>query len=425
MNEQLYCLSEEIRGRDYITASYYMKLPKKQNIIKKAESLAIGQTIGTWIPVPGVTDEIRDNYMGKVVQIFDVPAVDLSPQVISEDREYVIQIAYPTVNLTPDFPLMITSLLGNDASTSAQVKLMDIEMPRQFVGGFHGPNYGISGIREFTGISERPLLLNMIKPCTGLTPSEGAKIFYDTALGMVDLIKDDELLGSPSYSPAWERVREFKKAAKSAYEVTGREVRYLVNVTDGSMTIMDTIKRVMDAGADAIMVNFAAVGYSVLHQIAQSVQVPVLAHCASAGVYTEGVNSGMSTPLAVGKLTRMAGADMVMMNTPYGGYPMLYQKYMQTMWQLALPLYDMKKTMPVIGGGVHPGMVETYIKEAGADIILASGGAVQGHPMGAARGADAMRYAIDAVMEGISLTEAAKSHEELAVALELWGYHSI
>lgn len=423
MNEQLYCLSEEIKDRDYITASYYMKLPKEQNIIKRAESLAIGQTIGTWLPVPGITDEIREKHMGKVVRIFDVPAVDLSTQVTEADREYIIQIAYPTVNLTPDFPLMTTSLLGNDASTSAQVKLLDIEMPRQFISEFNGPNHGIEGIRKFTGVADRPLLLNMIKPCTGLSPLEGARIFYDTALGNVDLIKDDELLGSPSYSLAWERVREFKRAAKSAYEVTGREVKYLVNVTDGSMTIMDTVKRVLDAGADAIMVNFAAVGYSVLHQIAKSVSVPILAHCASAGVYTEGVNSGMSTPLAVGKLARMAGADMVMINTPYGGYPMLYQKYMQTMWQLALPLYDMKKSMPVIGGGVHPGMVETYIKEAGTDIILAAGGAVQGHPMGAARGADAMRYAIDAVMEGISLTDAAKDHEELKTALDLWGYH--
>ena len=77
--------------------------------------------------------------------------------------------------------------------------------------------------------------------------------------------------------------------------------------------------------------------------------------------------------------------------------------------------------MPSIGGGVHPGMVEKYIKELGSDIILAAGGAVQGHPMGAAAGANAMMQAIKAVMAGIPLEEAAKENEELAAALKLWG----
>ena len=36
-------------------------------------------------------------------------------------------------------------------------------------------------------------------------------------------------------------------------------------------------------------------------------------------------------------------------------------------------------------------MVEKYIGEVGKDIVLAAGGAVQGHPGGAAAGARAMR----------------------------------
>jgi 2,3-diketo-5-methylthiopentyl-1-phosphate enolase len=419
-DDKLFCLPEEIRDKDYIMATYYIKLNKNIDIIAKASSLAVGQTIGTWLPIPGITDEIRSRNMGKVIQIYDVPSIDLSTQVMEEERHYLIQIAYPTVNFTPDFPLIITTLLGNDASTSAQVKLLDIEFPKQFAMQFNGPNFGIEGIRKITGVYKRPLLLNMIKPCTGLRPEEGAKIFYETALGGVDLIKDDELLGSPSYSRAKDRVKAFKKAAEAAYEKTGKKVLYLVNVTDSASCIMDTVKNVIEAGAEAIMVNFAAVGYSILHQIAKSVSVPILAHCAGAGMFYEGINSGMSSPLAVGKLTRLAGADTVMINTPYGGYPMQYQKYVQTAQQLTLPLYGIKPSMPSIGGGVHPGMVEKYMKEMGNDIILAAGGAVQGHPMGSAGGARAMQQAIQSVMDGVPVKEAAMDKEELYVALKLW-----
>ncbi|MDD4111649.1 MAG: RuBisCO large subunit C-terminal-like domain-containing protein [Herbinix sp.] len=420
MDQYLYSLPENIREKDYIVATYYIKIDKDVDIVKKASSLAIGQTIGTWIPVPGITDALRERYMGKVIQIYDVPAIDLSTQINEEERQYLIQIAYPTVNFAADFPLLITALLGNDASTSAQVKLLDIEFPKAFAESFIGPRYGIEGIRRIIGVEDRPLLLNMIKPCTGLRPEEASKIFYETALGEVDMIKDDELLGSPSYSRAYDRVKEFKKAAEAAYEKTGRKVLYLANVTDGSFTIMDTIRRVIEAGAEAIMVNFAAVGYSMLTQIARTVDLPILAHCAGAGMFYEGTQSGMSSTLAVGKLTRLAGADTVMVNTPYGGYPMLHQKYLQIIQQLTLPLYNIKPTMPSIGGGVHPGMVEKYMNELGNDIILAAGGAIQGHPMGAAAGANAMMQAIKAIMAGDDIEVTAKENEELSMALKLW-----
>ena len=424
MDSVLYTLSEHIHGQNYVIASYYIKLPKEVDVIKKASTLAVGQTIGTWIPIPGITDEIREKYMGKVVNIFDIPALDLATQIEEEERKYIIQIAYPAVNFGNDLPLLITSLLGNDASTSAQVKLLDIEFPEEFTKKFAGPQFGIDGVREYTKVKGRPFLLNMVKPCTGLTPEEGAKIFYQTALGGVDFIKDDELLGNPSYSHPADRVKAFRKAAKAAYEESGNNVKYFVNVTSGTAEIMDNVKAVEDAGADGIMINFAAVGYSVLKQVAEETNLPILGHAAGSGMVYEGTLNGMSSPLAVGKLARLAGADIVMVNTPYGGYPLSYQKYMQTIEQLILPFYHLKASMPSIGGGVHPGMVEKYIREVGCDIVLAAGGAVQGHPGGATVGAKAMRQAIEIVMSGEDFESAAREKKELSEALSLWKYHA-
>lgn len=67
-------------------------------------------------------------------------------------------------------------------------------------------------------------------------------------------------------------------------------------------------------------------------------------------------------------------------------------------------------------------MVEKYIGEAGKDIVLAAGGAVQGHPGGAAAGARAMRQAIDIVMSGCPFEEAAVEKPELSAALLRWKY---
>ena len=42
-------------------------------------------------------------------------------------------------------------------------------------------------------------------------------------LGGIDLIKDDELLGNPSYCPLTERIRAYNQASRAAFEETGKE----------------------------------------------------------------------------------------------------------------------------------------------------------------------------------------------------------
>ena len=254
MDNKNFLLPETVQKEDVVVATYYIELPPETDIVQKAVSLAVGQTIGTWVPIPGITEEIRDKYMGKVVNIFDVPPMELDGS-CPDKMGYLIQIAYPTVNFGSDFPLMITSLLGNDASTSAQVKLMDIQFSEAFLKRFQGPRFGIEGVQKLFGVKERPLLLNMIKPCTGLTPEEGAGIFYQSALGGVDLIKDDELFGNPVYSRPEERVKAYKEAAAKAAEVTGKTVKYFVNITCGVSELKETIEKVEAAGADGLMVN--------------------------------------------------------------------------------------------------------------------------------------------------------------------------
>lgn len=415
---QLHVLPEDIKNSDYVMATYYIQLDRQEDIIKKAETMAVGQTIGTWVPVPGITSEMSQKHMGKVVNILDAPPYELTTQIPDGLRTYFIQIAYPTINFGSQFPMMFTTLLGNDASTSAQVKLVDLQLPQTMADDFKGPRWGIEGLRQLTGVQQGPMLLNMIKPCTGITPEAGARIFYETALGGVDFIKDDELLANPEYCRAADRVKAYNAASKAAYEITGKETIYICNITDSTDRILDTLKEVQDAGAKAVMMCFSTLGYSTFRHIANQVQIPVLGHYAGSGMYNEGIHNGLSSHLSIGKFPRMAGADMVMINTPYGGYPLTRQQYFKTACQLTLPFYGMKPSLPICGGGVHPGLAERIIKDLGTDIMLAAGGSIQGHPMGAKAGAMAMRQAMDAATEGIPVEQAAKIHKELKISLD-------
>lgn len=410
---------EQLVPKEYVTATYAIQLPSTDDVVARAKKIAMGQTLGTWVHVPGITEEMRQLYMGKIINIIETPPIELMSQISSDTRSYLIEIAYPSVNFGPDFPMLLTTLLGNDASTSAQMKLVDIQLPPNFITHFRGPKYGISGIRELTGTThDMPLLLNMIKPCTGITPEIGAKIFYETALGGIDFIKDDELLGDPDFCRAAKRVTAYNKASEAAYERTGKRTIYVCNITSAPPKITDTLKAVLDAGVKAVMMCFSTVGYSTFQYVSESCDALVLGHYAGSGASNEGVSSGLSSHLSIGKFPRMAGADMVMMNTPYGGYPLTSVQYYKTMLELTLPSYHLKPAMPICGGGVHPGLVPQFIDDFGTDIILAAGGAIQGHPLGAAAGVKAMQQAIQATLKHIPLEEFAIEHQELKVALE-------
>lgn len=417
-----FVLPEQVRGEDYLLATYFVRLPAADDILTRATGFAMGQTLGTWVDVPGISAEMRVRHEGRVVRVLSVPPKDVLDESAQEAlASYLVQIALPTINFAGQFPILLNTILGNDASTSIQAKLVDLELPESMGAGWPGPRFGVAGLRRILDVYDRPLVLNMIKPCTGLTPKQGARIVYKTALGGLDMIKDDELMGNPSFSPIHERVAAYTAAARSAAEETGREVLYLPNISDRPDRLVDNARRAVDAGARALMITYATAGYGAVEAVRDAVEVPILGHFAGSGMFFEHAYTGISAHLACGLLPRIAGCDMVLANAPYGGYPLARLSYMRTAQQVLAPRPGMAPAMLVVGGGVHPGTVARYVRDLGIDIVLGAGGAIQGHPSGPTAGARAMMQATEAVARGDDLRLAATAHAELAEALARFG----
>jgi 2,3-diketo-5-methylthiopentyl-1-phosphate enolase len=172
-----------------------------------------------------------------------------------------------------------------------------------------------------------------------------------------------------------------------------------------------------------VMINGISTGLGVVQAVAENsdVTIPILSHYAGAAALTENPRAGLSSPLLLGKLNRLAGADAAMFGSIYSSYPLLREKYLRTAQFQRMPLYDLKPTLPVVGGGIHPANAVRIVEDLGLDVMLGVGGAIQGHPGGAAAGGRAMRQAIDAVVQGFPLREQAEMYPELKTALEHWG----
>jgi 2,3-diketo-5-methylthiopentyl-1-phosphate enolase len=422
MDDQIFAYAEGLLGRKYIIATYYLEADPGVDIVAKAASFAVGQSVGTWTPVPGVTRKMLERHMGRVVGIYDIPPVELIPDLPSGQRAFLIQIAFPEANFGAQFPMLLTTLLGNDVSTAARLKLVDLTLSPTFVAGFGGPKFGIAGLREHLGIPRRPILLNMIKPCTGFGPEVGARFFAQSARGGVDVIKDDELLGNTSFSAMLDRVATYTRAAEQVYEDTGHRAAYCPNITDRPERLVDNARRAQELGAGMVMINAVTAGLGVVQAVAEDpgFTLPILTHYAGTGSLTENPRAGISSPLLLGKLCRLAGADTAMFGSVYSTYPLLREKYLRIAHFHRMPLYDLKPTLPCVGGGIHPANAVRIVEDIGLDVMLAVGGAIQGHPGGAAAGGRAMRQAIDAAAQGVPLAEKAREHPELQQALELW-----
>lgn len=406
---------------EYIIATYLIQYPSRINMTEMAQALAVEQSTGTWTPVPGETPEVRRQYVAKVVGLYEVPDYSWTVPAGLEERRYIVQIAFPEVNIGQQIPMLFTAAIGN-ISLFGKVKLLDLRFPRRYVEGFSGPKFGIPGMRKLLNIPKRPMLNVMIKPCTGYTPEVGVQLFRTAALGGCDIIKDDELLADASFNRVQQRVQLYMRAEKEAFEETGEHTLYTVNVSDEIPKVFENAKRAMELGCNAIMVNYLAVGFPVLRALAEdkSINVPILAHMDVAGVYYSSPDHGVSAPLILGKLPRLAGADMVVYPYYLGKAPLTRDQFLQTARNLTFPLYDLKPIWPMASGGIYPSLIPRMMEDLGADVMIGAGGGVHAHPRGPLAGARAFRQAIDAVMEGRPLEEAAVEHEELRVALETW-----
>lgn len=413
---------------DLVVGTYLIGAEKEESAIVKAASIGIEQTTGSWVDVPEETDEVRAKYCSKILGIYEVPAYENQTNVnISVDglRFYVIRIGFPVANIEDNIPLLIASITGNIMSMP-YLKLLDIDFPKKFAAKFQGPKFGIDGIREILNVHDRPLLNNMIKPCTGYTPDVGAKLFYEAAAGGVDIIKDDELIGGDrSFNKLKDRVIanmdavERAKAAKN-----GENTMYACNITDEVYRLKENAMTVIENGGNCIMVDVHGIGYTALRMLAEDpdITVPILGHSCFNGAFTCSPYQGMSSKVVL-KLVRLCGCDIYLTQPPYGKFDNTFDNYITNVITTKAKFYDLKPTLPFVGGGVVTGLVPRFMKDCGNDILLGVGAGIHAHGMGPQAGAKAFRAAIDACMNDVPLREAAKNSKELAWSIEKWGIY--
>lgn len=418
MDEIFVAEPESIDPEKYITAKYYVESPL--GLRSTGIAIATEESIGTWTDITTTNDWVRSRLPAKVFKTEG-----------TGDTGFVY-IAFPldlfdieTSGIANILSMVAGNLFGLTAITN--IRLMDVNFPKAVVKQFIGPRFGIDGVRKLVGTDKkpRPHLGTIVKPKVGLDPEQTAKVCYEAAMGGVDFIKDDETLVNQKFCPLETRVSKVMSALDEAKAETGRPVLFAVNVTGAPDRMVKLAETAIKNGANTLMIDILILGLPTVEWFIKEYdfKVPWHMHRAMHAAFTRNPRHGISM-LPIAKIARMLGGDQLHTGSGAGKMGSAEERAHDLgpiLASLKQDWYGLSRTFPVASGGIHPGYVPANFQAFGIDFVINAGGGIHGHPQGTRAGATAMKQAIEACMEGITLDDYAKTHNELAQALAKWG----
>lgn len=365
----------------YILVTYFLGAASGKTLEDCAWALAIGQSVGN----PNIrsgweTDELFKNHSCLVIG---------SKEKLQKKTSGEVKIAFPVsnINIKEDgISQLLVQVMGGqlDIDLVEVCHVVDICFPNSFKEFFLGPKYGISGIRSFTDVYDKPLLGGILKPKVGVDPNTLLEIVKELVEGGVNFIKEDEIMSNPSHCPLEVRVPLVMNYIRD------KRVIYAVCVTSDFPYLYDRVKRVYELGGNAVHVNFWA-GLGVYKAI-REMDLPLFLFFQKSGdsILTNPRHNHHIKWNVICKLSGMMGVDFIHAGM-WGGYLETTESELKE----TLKILHSFNVMPSLSCGMHPGLTQKINEKFGIDYMANCGGAIHGHPNGTLAGAKAMRQSID------------------------------
>ncbi|MCK9292929.1 MAG: ribulose-bisphosphate carboxylase [archaeon] len=447
---------ENPKNGEYLLGVFHLLPGGDLNILQAACEVASESSTGTNFPVKTATSFSRE--MNALVY-----EVDLSKN--------LVWIAYPwrLFDRGGNIQNILTYIVGNVLGMKkvSALKLLDVWFSPSFLEQYDGPSYTIDDMRKYLDVYDRPILGTIIKPKMGLIASEYAEVCYDFWVGGGDFVKNDEPQANQDFCPYDKMVKYVKQAMDKAVKETGKKKVHSFNVSAADYdTMIERCEMIVNAGFEpgsyAFLIDGITAGWMAVQTLRRKYpNVFLHFHRAAHGAFTREENpfgfsvlvlskfarlagaSGMHTGTAgVGKMSGSTSKDVVaahniqlfkdkghFFNQNWGRIP---EDDVDSIKLAKLDLAKhiileddswrgMKKTVPIISGGLNPTLLKPFIDVMGnVDFITTMGAGAHAHPNGTREGAIALVQACEAYQKGITIQEYAKTHRELEVAISFF-----
>lgn len=414
---------------EHVVATYRIEsyLPSD----RAADVLAGEQSTGTFTRVVRETPELVSRFAATVLDVEELPASQDAPLPGSyrppgapaRPGNARVRIAFPLENFGPSLPNLLAAVAGNlyELRELAAVRLLDLDLPDAFAERYPGPRFGVAGTRKLMNVPDSPMIGTIVKPSIGLPLEELRLLVRELAGAGIDFIKDDELIANPPYSPLSERVAVVMDEIDRAADHTGKKVMYAFNITDDIDRLEANYDIVRAAGGTCVMVCVNLVGLAGVAYLRERSALPIHGHRAMIGALMRHPKLGVDF-VAFQKLARLAGVDHLHTNGFDNKFYESDDEVLASIRAVREPLLGGYETLPVLSSAQWAGLAPlTYRLTGTTDLLVLAGGGIHGHPDGAAAGAESMREAWAAAMNGTSLEKRAERSAALRRALARFG----
>jgi len=391
-----------------------------------AEAMAGEQSSGTFVPVPGETEELKARSAARVERLDDLgpvaaPSLPGAGRADREHRRAHLTLSWPIANMGPSLPNLMATVAGNlfELKQFSGLRLLDLRLPQAFADAYPGPGFGVEGTRRLSGVHGRPLIGTIVKPSVGFSPEETASLVRTLCEADIDFIKDDELQADGPHCKFDERARAVMRVVNDHAERTGKKVMYAFNLT-GEVDDMRRRHDLVEAlGGTLVMASLNSVGLVGLSALRGHSRLPIHCHRNGWGYLSRHPMLGFSY-VAWQKLWRLAGADHMHVNGIANKFCEEDESVVASARECLTPMFPEKPciAMPVFSSGQSAKQAPPTFKALGSpDLIFAAGGGIMAHPQGVAAGVASLKEAWEAAMAGEDLAEYARTRPALAAAI--------
>jgi ribulose-bisphosphate carboxylase large chain len=410
-----------------IQATYLIETPYQ--VEQAAAVLAGEQSSGTFVSVPGETDELKTRFAARVeaIEVLNEVSVPSMPGEVIDNKTYTqakVTVSWSVENFGYNIPTLISTLQGNlyELRQFTGLKLDDFELPDSYKNHFKGPHFGMKGTKKLADVGpERPMIGTIIKPSVGLTPEYTANLVKTLAEAGIDFVKDDELLASSGNSPFAVRVEQIMKVINDYADKTGKKIMYAFNITGDLDTMKTNYETVVNAGGTCAMLSINSVGWAGVKQVCDWGALSIHGHRNGWGMLNRHPLLGINFP-AYNKIWRLAGVDQMHVNGIKNKFWESDDAVVRSIKSCHTPFLNSESVMPVVSSGQWGGQAfETYKRTQTTDLLYMAGGGIMAHPSGPAGGVRALHQAWDAAVKGMTLEETAKQYKEFGESVVKFG----
>jgi 3-oxoisoapionate-4-phosphate decarboxylase len=412
-----------LEAQTFITLTYLIETPGDPE--KLAVKIASDQSTGTFVPVPGETEELKNRVAARVVALRRLPPVPVSSFPAEGPGPFnraEADIAFPFDAIGTDLAALMTIAIGGVFSIKgfSGIRIIDMKLPAAFGTAWPGPQFGVAGSRLLTGVVGRPIIGTIIKPALGLRPHETAALVKDVIDADADFVKDDEKLMSPAYSPLEERVKAVMPLIHEREQKTGKKVMYAWGI---SATDPDEMMRnhdiVVKHGGNCAVVNINSIGFGAMAFLRRRSALVLHAHRNGWDLLTRHPGLGMDFKVWQ-QFWRLLGVDQFQINGIRVKYWEPDESFVSSFKAISTPMFSSADCpLPVAGSGQWGGQAADTYERTGKtiDLMYLCGGGIVSHPGGAGAGVKAVRQAWEAAVQEIPLAAYARDHAELAQSI--------